>query len=267
MSTLFTSLALFSILLPVFGRVRSRRLGKPSGWTSHRIWAPMGVSCVLASLVHLGWTSGGWPVATVAGGLQTVALLIALAWLGLRRRDRMEAAGSILLSLVAVLIAVSMLEPPSYADPGVESLYVALHLALIFLGMVGYAVSFALSALFLLQRHRLKKKLLDGIQDLPSLETLDQLNIRTQAFGFVALTAGIAMGVVLAFEGDLAETLTGPTVWGTAAVWIWYAVGLQTRLIGGWRGRSAAVFGVVGFGALGITIGLTVALSGGWHAA
>ena len=103
-------------------------------------------------------------VATVAGGLQTVALLIALAWLGLRRRDRMEAAGSILLSLVAVLIAVSMLEPPSYADPGVESLYVALHLALIFLGMVGYAVSFALSALFLLQRHRLKKKLLDPAQ-------------------------------------------------------------------------------------------------------
>lgn len=265
MDTVFASIALFTILIPVVGRIRSRRLGRLAGWTSHRIWAPMGVSCVLASLVHLGWVSGGWPVATVPGGLQTIALLVALAWLALRRKERMEAAGSILLALVAVLIGASILEPPQMPVAGVDNPFVALHLALIFLGLVGYAVSFSISALFLAQRHRLKNKILDGIQDLPSLETLDQLNFKTQSFGFVALTAGIAMGLMLAFEGDPKSALSGPTVWGTGAVWGWYAFGLQSRLIGGWRGRSAAIFGVVGFGALGTVIALSVFISGGWH--
>ena len=267
MSTLFASIALLSILLPAFGRLMSRRVGGMRRWTNHRIWAPMTVSCVLASLVHLGWSTGELPIATVSGGLQAVALLISVAWLGLRRHERMEAAGSILLALAAVLLAVSLVEPSGAATPGVESFFVALHLALIFLGLGGYAVSFALSALFLIQRRRLKRKMLDGIQDLPSLETLDQFNVRTQSFGFVALTAGVAMGVMLALEGEPTRALTGPTVWGTGAVWIWYLVGLQTRLIGGWRGRTAAVFGVVGFGAIGLMIGLTVVVSGGWHAA
>lgn len=219
----------------------------------------------MASLVHLGWQSGEWPMVTVAGGLQTLALLVALAWLALRRTERMEAAGVILLSLVGVLILASLVDPPQEVTAGIESPFVALHLGLILLGLCGYAVSFALSALFLMLRRRLKNKMLDGISELPSLETLDRMNLRTQELGFVALTAGIAMGLLRAFEIEPSRAMDGVTTWGTGAVWLWYAVGLQTRLIGGWRGKTAAVFGVVGFVALSVVLALAVVWSGGWH--
>ena len=265
MSPIFATIALICLLFPVFGKGYARRRGMDPGWMRHRFWVPIGALCLLVSLGMLGRTTGAWPMATVQGGLQTMALLLAIAWQVLRRRERMEAAGVILLALVGMLIATSLVEPPVAGSVGVENSFVALHLALIFLGLAGYAVSFALSSLFLIQRRRLKNKMLDGIQELPSLETLDRLNLRTQSLGFVALTSGIAMGFFLFLEVEPTRSLNGPTVWGTGAVWLWYAIGLQTRLVGGWRGKTAAVFGVVGFGALGTIIGLAVLFVGGWH--
>ena len=138
---------------------------------------------------------------------------------------------------------------------------------LIFLGIGCFAVSFALSALFLVQRRRLKTKRLQGIQELPSMEVLDKLNFRTQGFGFVALTAGVAMGVALAAERAGSLAMSDLTVWGTGTIWIWYAVGLHARLVGGWRGRTAAIFGTVGFGAVSLVLGVAVLLVGSWHGA
>ena len=117
----------------------------------------------------------------------------------------------------------------------------------------------------MLQRRRLKNKNLSGIQELPALDTLDRLNFRTQGFGFVALTVGIAMGFFLAMETGSGRGLNGLTFWGTVSVWCWYAIGLQTRLMGGWRGKPAAVFGVVGFGGLSLILGLAALWAGGWH--
>jgi ABC-type uncharacterized transport system permease subunit len=265
MNSIFAITALISLLFPVFGKGYARRRGMELGWVRYRFWVPVGAFCLLASLIELGLTTGAWPMATVQGGLQTLALLLAIAWQVLRRTERMEAAGVILLALVGMLIATSLIEPPSAGSAGVENSFVAIHLGLIFLGLVGYAVSFALSSLFLVQRRRLKNKILDGIQELPSLETLDGLNFRTQSLGFVALTSGIAMGFFLILEVEPTRSLNGPTIWGTGAVWLWYAIGLQTRLVGGWRGKTAAVFGVVGFVALGLIVGLAALFVGGWH--
>ena len=99
------------------------------------------------------------------------------------------------------------------------------------------------------------------------MEVLDGLNFRTQGFGFVALTAGIAMGIVLGIERTGSVSVGDITIWGSAAVWVWYAAGLHGRLLGGWRGRTAAVFGVVGFGAVSLIIGIAVMLVGSWHGA
>ena len=206
-------------------------------------------------------------MSTVAGGLQTMALLVSAGWLVLRRRERMQAAGMILSSLAAVLVAASMVDVPGNSSDIQSSAFFVLHFGLIFLGLGGFALSFAISALFLIQRRRLKTKQLQGIQELPSMEVLDGLNFKTQGFGFVALTAGIAMGLVLAVERSSDLSGGDITVWGTAAVWVWYAVGLHARLIGGWRGHTAAIFGTVGFGALSLVLGVAVALVGSWHGA
>ena len=178
----------------------------------------------------------------------------------------MEAAGAILLSLAMVLLTASLVEPPGVVGPITESPFFTLHFGLIFLGLAGFALSFALSALFLIERRRLKRKLLEGLGELPSLDTLDRLNFQTQGLGFVALTVGIAMGIVLSLAGTGGRAGLGDlTVWGTGAIWLWYAAGLYARLFVGWRGRMAAVFGVIGFGGLGVVLVVATVLLGAWH--
>jgi len=202
---------------------------------------------------------------TIRGGLLTVALMVSGGWMLLRRRPRMESAGAILLWLTIVLLACAVMEPPSPQRPDLTSPWFVFHFVLIFLGYAGMAVSFALSALFLVVRRRLKQKRLTEIARLPSLDNLDLMNFRTQALGFVALTAGIAMGVALALNGPGTRGVGDLTVWGSVTVWLWYAAGLHARLVLGWRGRMGAVFGVVGFGGLGVVLVVAALLLGGWH--
>ena len=166
-----------------------------------------------------------------------------------------------------LLLTAALMEPPSPQQPDLASPWFVLHFVLIFLGYGGMALSFAVSALFLMVRRRLKNKQLKEIARLPSLDTLDMLNFRSQALGFVALTAGIAMGVALAMSGPGTRGVGDLTVWGSLAVWLWYAAGLHARLVLGWRGRTGAVFGLIGFGGLGVILIVAAILLGGWHGA
>ena len=265
MSTAATIVALICLILPVVGRWYGRVRGGAPRWSTLGLWAPLGMGALVVSLVALGSSTSAWPVATVQGGLRTLALLVSAGWIVLRRSERMEAAGTILLSIVGLLVIASLFDPVRATTPGTLGLFITIHLGLIFVGLGSFALSFALSVLYLVQRGRLKSKQLAGVRDLPSLDTLDRLNARTQGIGFVALTVGVTMGFFMALNSETGRGLSGLTFWGTVSVWGWYAVGLQSRLMGGWRGRSAAVFGVVGFCALGLIIGLAAVWRGGWH--
>ena len=265
MSTTATIVALVCLFLPVLGRKLARAREAEPGWTTLAFWAPLGMVALLISILSMGTTSSAWPMATVQGGLRTLALLVCAGWMVLRRSERMEAAGTILMAIVALLVVASLFDPVRAATPGSLGLFITIHLGLIFVGLGSFALSFALSVRYLVQRSRLKSKQLEDIRELPSLDTLDRLNARTQGMGFVALTVGVAMGFFMALNSETGRGLSGLTFWGTVSVGGWYAVGLQSRLMGGWRGRSAAVFGVVGFCALGVIIGLAAMWQGGWH--
>lgn len=258
-------IALLMLAIPCVGRLSSSRGGSARFWATRPYWVLAGIALLLVSLTLRGVATDAWPLASVQGGLQSVAVLVGVGWVILRRSDRMEAAGIILLAIAALLVSASLVEHEHVGNPGSLSLYVASHLGLIFVGLGSFALSFALSGLFLFQRRQLKAKNLADIHELPSLDTLDRLNARTQGIGFVALTVGIAMGLFEAIATESDRGMSGPTFWGTVLVWIWYAVGLQARLLSGWRGRNAAIFGLVGFGAFGIIIGLALLMNGGWH--
>lgn len=267
MSTAATIVALIFLFLPVAARWVVRSRATQPGWMSVGFWAPLGMGALVVSLFDMGSSSSVWPMASVQGGLQTLAILVCAGWMVLRRSERMEAAGVILMSIVGLLVVASLFDPVKTTTAGSIGPFISVHLALIFVGLGSFALSFALSVLYLLQRRRLKNKQLQDVRDLPSLDTLDRLNARTQGIGFVALTVGVAMGFFMALNSQTGRGLSGLTFWGTVSVWGWYAIGLQSRLMGGWRGRSAAVFGVVGFCALGVIIGLATVWYGGWHGA
>ena len=267
MISVLSIVALLALTVPAMASRYSHRMGAIGPWVSASFWDIIANAFMLAALVLSGVQQGGPPMGTVPGGLLTLAFVVSLAWLVLKRRERMEMTGQILTSLMAVLIVASLIDVPNDAVSIQTSPFFVLHFGLIFLGLGGFTVSFALSALFLIQRRRLKAKQLHGIQELPSMDVLDRLNVRTQGLGFVALTAGIAMGVFLAVERNSNIQWSDLTVGGSAAVWVWYAAGLHARLIGGWHGRSAAIFGTIGFGAVALILGVTAVVVGSWHGA
>jgi ABC-type uncharacterized transport system permease subunit len=267
MTTALISVALAAVILPVVGQSQARRSDTRSAWAEHPAWLVGAAAAMAAALLSSGVEEQRMPMITIRGGLLTVTLLVTGGWMVLRRRPRMASADAILHGLTVVLLGAALMEPPSPQQPDLGSPWFILHFVLIFVGYAGMALSFAASALFLVVRRRLKNKNLKEIGRLPSLDNLDTLNFRTQALGFVALTAGIAMGVALAINGPGTRGVGDLTVWGSLAVWLWYAGGLHARLVLGWRGRTAAVFGLVGFGGLGVILCVAAVLMGGWHGA
>ena len=218
MSTAATIFALVCLFLPVLGRWLARAREAQPGWATLSIWAPLGMAALLFSLFAMATPSSPWPMVTVQGGLRTLALLVCVGWVVLRRSDRMETAGTILMSIVGLLVTASLFDPVQAATPGSLVLFITIHLGLIFVGLGSFALSFTLSVLYLVQRNRLKSKQLQDILELPSLDTLDRLNARTQGMGFVALTVGVAMGFFMALNSESGRGLSGLTFWGTVSV-------------------------------------------------
>ena len=216
MTIIFIMAALSAFLVPLFGRALARRRGGSHGWAEMWWWVPLGGCLMMAALVVAGLESGQVPMVTIRGGLLTVALLVSSGWMVLRKQPRMDAARDILSWLTIVLLISSLIDPPAPTTGAVDTPWFILHFSLIFLGYGGMALSFVISAMFLVVRRRLKNKDLEGIGRLPSLDALDLLNFRSQSLGFVALTAGIAMGAFLLIESQGGRAAGDLTVWGPA---------------------------------------------------
>ncbi len=206
------------------------------------------------------------PLDSMSWGLSAVALAVVGTGMAARGRERMELLGRILLGLAVALLLLALVGPEVTDERALESLWFPVHVSLLFGGFALLALSFALSALYLFVRGRLKARRLQGISRLPPLDTIDRYNFRSLASGFVALTAGMTVGGMWAAQHSGAD-LGGQdlTVYATFVVWLWYAVGLYVRLFAGWRGHLAAVFSVVGFTALSLIISVAVVVSRSWH--
>ncbi len=261
---MITVFAIAAILIYATPLVASlwRRPGIPE---IRPLWAALGLPLHLASLVIEWLQIGALPFASMRWGLSALALWVVLGFAFFSRRPRMNTLGALLLGLGVVLVAVAQVAPGADGVPAIPGAWFVAHFALILAGLVGLAVSFGLSALFLFVRNRLKKKRLKNIGRLPSLERLDQLNYRAMALGFVSLTAGMAVGGMWAATHPGAHMGSDITVWGTVLVWLWYAAGLHVRLVSGWRGRLAAIFGVGGFAGLALLSAAAGLVLRGWH--
>lgn len=261
MDRLFAIAALFAYLAPLVSRLVPSR----QALLAHRGWTLGGLALHLLALVLPAVAVGALPLDSMRWTLEALGLWVVVGWLYLNRQPRMEILGAMLLGTAVVLLAVAQVAPTSAGGGPLDSLWLPAHLALILLGLGCFAVAFTLSVLFLVVRKRLKEKRLRGIARLPSLETLDRMNYRSMALGFVSLTAGMAIGGTWAATHP--DTSMGPdlTVWSTVVLWVWYAAGLHVRLVSGWRGRLAAIFGVGGFAGFVLFVGVAMIVLRGWH--
>lgn len=266
MEVLLFAVALGGYLVVALGRVPG---GSPRPRWVERVCDGALWLAVFAHLGGLGLLvarTGRPPVTTPGASLASLSAVIALGNIGLRRLPRGGPLEGLVASLSVALLGLGLILPNDVGPPTATSgLWFPLHAAMIFLGLGGFALSFGASVLFLLVRRRLKLKRLDGLARLPSLDALDQLNTRLIVLGFLALTAGIGAGGLWAASlGEHTEAL-GPTVYITLMLWGWYAAAILLRVVGGWRGRLAAHFSLVGFTGLLVGLGATLLWTRGWH--
>ena len=204
----------------------------------------------------------GFPEALSA---TSAGIVVAYAWVG---TGRVRALGMLLAPLALVLLGTSLVVPPAPVSAFEHvgySPWLPIHLGLIFSGIAGFGLAGVVGTVYLWARDRLKKKQFDGIRNLPSLEVLDRIPFRAMLFGFVFLTLGIGAGGAWAAASlDGSWTFDGKVLF-TLLIWFWYGLALQVRVVMGRRGRWTALFSIVGFAGLMVSLVGVNFLISGWH--
>jgi ABC-type uncharacterized transport system permease subunit len=209
-----------------------------------------------ALLVAQAARAEGFPWGTWAGSLNLFVWLVVgvyLIW-GCNTRYRMVGLG--VMPLAAALFVLARLGGGTALDERshYSTLFLVVHVVLVLAAFAGFTVAAALSALYLWQERRLKRRSADILRlRLPSLLQLERLTRKTIALALPALTLGVVVGLVrLRRDGGGVDALMVATL----LTWAVYGVFLLLRP----RGRRAAWLALAGF-ALVIVVRLALPLT------
>ncbi len=132
--------------------------------------------------------------------------------------------------------------------PALQSAWLTAHVGTAIIGYGAFAVACGISIMYLLKQ---KKSTNPGsIFDksfFPSLETIDEINYKAVAFGFIGLTLCIITGAIWAEQAWGRYWGWDPKETWSLITWIIYAVYLHARFTRGWRGNKTAWFSIIGF--------------------
>jgi ABC-type uncharacterized transport system permease subunit len=189
----------------------------------------------------------GFPWTTWAASLNLFVWLVVGAYLIWGCQPRYRLLGLAVLPIAAVLLAVAHAGggTSTTGANGYSTLFLVLHVGLVLLAFAGFTVAAGLSALYLWQERRLKRRETTILRlRAPGLARLDELAARTIAISLPALTFGIAVGLVrLRDRGGSFDALMAVTL----VTWAVYAAYLALRYGVGVRGRRAAYLVIAGF--------------------
>ncbi|HET6460122.1 MAG TPA: cytochrome c biogenesis protein CcsA [Syntrophales bacterium] len=136
-----------------------------------------------------------------------------------------------------------------------QSNLVPVHVLLSVTGEALFALASCAAAMYLIQEGLIKNKKAGSFSKvLPSLTDMDRINHMCLMLGFSLLTLGILVGSIWARSvwGSLWQW--DPKQTWTLAAWFAYAVLLHQRLALGWKGHKAALFTLLAFAALLISL-------------
>ncbi len=193
---------------------------------AHR-WVPVGVREVESLL-----------------GLALAALFFLVWWI----------YGALSLGIFALPLTFFVVLVPSlgiggytFSSEGVRTSWLIAHIAALVAAYAALVFSIVASALYLVQEHRLKTKMLPGQSEfwlpldwLPPLDTLERIAHGTLEFGFPCMTVGLVIGSVLAVDRFGSAYFTDPKVIASFISWGIYVLLLYVRRVAGLRGRRAA---------------------------
>jgi ABC-type uncharacterized transport system permease subunit len=188
----------------------------------------------------------GFPWASWGGSLNLFVWLVVGAYLIWGCQPRYRLLGLAVLPLAVLLFVLARVGGGTGVGDRSQysNLFLVLHVGLVLAAFAGFTLAAALSALYLWQERRLKRRETTILRlRAPALSRLDDLSARTIAVALPALTLGIVVGIVrLRDRGGGFDALMAVTL----LTWAVYGSYLVLRRFGGWRGRRAAYLVLAG---------------------
>lgn len=196
-----------------------------------------------ALLVAQAARADGFPWSTWAGSLNLFVWFVVGAYLIWGCRPRFRLLGLTVMPLAVALFVVARIGGGTHAGsrPGYGNLFLVLHVGLVLAAFAGFTLAAGLSALYLWEERRLKRRAADILRlRLPPLASLERLAWRTIVVSVPLLTLGLVIGIVRQQQrGGSIDALEAVTV----LTWLVYGGFVAARP----RGRSAAVVALAGF--------------------
>ncbi|HVO50217.1 MAG TPA: cytochrome c biogenesis protein CcsA [Thermoanaerobaculia bacterium] len=193
----WTALALYAIASALY----VLNLYKPSVWTGGAATACAVVGAVtnFGALYARALAVGTVPYRDLLGSMKLFGFFLAVLSVVLELRHRDRALGPVLMPAALFFMLLALLEAPGAGrpapNPDLKGAIFALHVTLNMLAYAAFAVSCALSILYLAAGRALKSHRLSGpATRLPTLSYLERANRTSLGLGSIALGTGLALG-------------------------------------------------------------------------
>jgi len=201
--------------------------------------------------------AGHVPIAGTTAAVSTFVWLLALAYLYMEMTTEERALGVFIVPLLVALQVIPALNPVlERRIPVLESPWFGVHVASLLFAYASFALACVIGITYVLLFKEIKAKTLGFFYTrLPSLDSLDAMNRRTVAVGWVFLTVGVAVGTIWAAQvrgGPVSDprlqamSLADPKILGALLIWGLYTFALYARRLG-WGGKRFAYLSAVGF--------------------
>jgi cytochrome c-type biogenesis protein CcsB len=216
----------------------------------------LGAAIHAAGVITRAIGSGRVPWGNMYEFLTTGAFVVTAVFLIVLVRRDLRFLGTFVVGLVIIMLvaaSVAFWTPVGHLVPALQSYWLIIHVSIAVMSSALFTLTFAMSALQLVQAHRQKTVNAGGADKLgfmrlvPSALSLENLSYRINAIAFIGWTFTLMFGAIWAekawgrFWGwDTKE------VW-TFVIWVVYAGYLHARATRGWTGTRAAWLSIVGY--------------------
>lgn len=245
-NVLFTAAMVFylvsMVLYFVFLVMKNSKFAKIAGGT-------ISAAFVLhtAALVVRGIGAGRLPLSNQYEFATSFAWGICLCFLVFLWKYKFQALGAFVTPVIFLIIGYAAMQSREVRDlmPALRSYWLGIHVSSAIISYGGFGVSFAVSLMFLLRQKMQGNSFWE--EHIPEEKKLDMISYRAVSLGFLFLTFVIITGAIWAERAWGRYWSWDPKETWSLITWIIYAIYLHLRLSKGWKGKTAAVFAVIGF--------------------
>ena len=154
----------------------------------------------------------------------------------------------IILSFIFQLISSLYIQDLTEVKEVLRSNLLGTHVISALLGYSGFTISAVYGFLYLVLYKDIKLNKFGLIFNrLPNLEVLERLSLYSAIIGFIALTIAIIIGIIWLPVAFPKFSYFDPKLIGSTLVWLLYAIGITSKVIGNWRGKRLVILSITGF--------------------